>query len=90
MTLAWVVLALPLSDLAVVLAVLLLQGATELVVARNYALALVIVTPLALLVTQLAGPAIHRPLVRDSLVETALGVTIGVVAAVVTRPQQTR
>jgi predicted ferric reductase len=62
-----------------------LQGLTELVVTRNYGIALLFITPLALVLGQLADPRPTGPLLLDRLVETLLGVAIGTIAAVLTR-----
>jgi hypothetical protein len=56
LALAAALLALPLSTLATILVVVALQCVAELLVGRNYALALVAVTPLALLMVELAHP----------------------------------
>ena len=67
-----------------------LQAMVELVVVRNYGLALVFITPLALLSVQLANPEPVRELVTDRFVETLIGVTVGVLAALLTRSREAR
>jgi len=67
-----------------------LAGLTELVVTSNYALALVFVTPLALLLVRLAVPEPTGLLLRDRLVEILLGVGIGLHVAVATRERKPR
>jgi len=52
---------------------------TELVVGRNYAAALLFITPLALMMGQLVHTAPPGPLVRDRLLETVLGALVGAV-----------
>jgi hypothetical protein len=81
-TLAGVVLAavilvphLPVGALIVIVG--LLQFATELAVGRNYALAVVCLTPLALTMGTLAQPVGTWSLLHDRAIETVLGVLIG-------------
>jgi uncharacterized membrane protein YccC len=59
-------------------------------VTSNYALALVFVTPLALLLVRLAVPEPTGLLLRDRLVEILLGVGIGLHVAVATRERKPR
>ncbi|MCW2812464.1 MAG: Fusaric acid resistance protein [Friedmanniella sp.] len=56
------------------------QFGAELLVLRNYALALVCITPLALLMTTLGGAPDVPQLLWDRAVETLLGISVGVVA----------
>ncbi|MGA1836924.1 FUSC family protein [Herbiconiux sp. 11R-BC] len=58
--------------------VVVLQVGAELFVGRNYGLAMVFVTPLALLMTELAHPTGTAGLLLDRTVETVLGVAVGV------------
>lgn len=62
-----------------VLVIVVLQVLTELVVGRNYAVALLFITPLALMMGQLAHAAPTGPLLRDRLLETVLGAVVGAV-----------
>lgn len=62
-----------------VLVIGVLQVLTELVVGRNYAVALLFITPLALMMGQLAHPVAAGPLLRDRLFETVLGALVGAV-----------
>jgi hypothetical protein len=62
-----------------VLVIVVLQVLTELVVGRNYAVALLFITPLALMMGQLAHAAPVGPLLRDRLFETVLGALVGAV-----------
>lgn len=91
-TLVGVVVAAPLVfldlplPLVVVVAVLLQVGA-ELFVLRNYGLAMVFVTPLALLVVHAAQPAAPGALLQDRLTATVVGVVAGfAVLAALSRP----
>lgn len=69
------------DDVAVVVTVGLLQLLTELVVTRHYALALLAITPLALLMGQLAAPRPVGPLLLDRGVETVVGSLLGLAVA---------
>ena len=62
-----------------VLVIVVLQVLTELFVGRNYAVALLFITPLALLMGQLAHASPTVPLLRDRLLETVLGALVGAV-----------
>lgn len=66
-------LALHLPAIGIVLLVAALQIATEFVVGRNYGLALLCITPLALLMGELALPRPMGTLLVDRGVETAIG-----------------
>jgi hypothetical protein len=72
--------------LALVLVVTALQAAAELLVARHYGVALVFITPLALLLTQVADPLPAGALLESRIVETVLGVLVGLAVAVLTQP----
>ncbi|MCW3843613.1 FUSC family protein [Micromonospora yasonensis] len=72
-----VLLAPHLSAYATVLVVAVLQIVTELLVGRNYGLALLFITPMALLMGQLAVARPAGPLLFDRGVETAIGAVIG-------------
>lgn len=76
-------LALPLSPLATIVVVVALQMAAELVVGRNYGLTLAFVTPLALLMVELAHRTDELVLLRDRALETTIGVVVGVVATLI-------
>lgn len=76
------VLALDLPPLAVIALVVLLQGSAELFIGRNYGIAMVFVTPLALLMVHLAAPTPVSALLTDRVLETLVGVAVGTVVAV--------
>ncbi|QCC78622.1 FUSC family protein [Nocardioides daphniae] len=78
-------LAVELPTPALVAVVIALQGLAELLIGRNYALALVVVTPLALLMVHLVAPTSPRELLVDRAVETLLGVVVGVALGWLTR-----
>jgi hypothetical protein len=59
-------------------AIFVLQAGAELLVGRNYGLAMLCVTPLALLMGSLAQPAAAGVLLRDRAIETLLGAAIGI------------
>lgn len=70
-------LALDLGPVAIVVVVIALQFVTEVLVGRNYGLALLFITPLALLVGQLAVQRPTGPLLVDRGAETLIGVAVG-------------
>ena len=84
---AWAFFALDVRGLALVLLVVVLQAGAELLVGRNYALALVCVTPLALLMVHLVAPVPTRELLLDRGVETVIGVLVGVALGHLSRPR---
>ncbi|MFF5710599.1 FUSC family protein [Streptomyces sp. NPDC012756] len=71
------VLALGPGPVVLVLVIVLFEFLLEYVVARNYGLGVVFLTPLALLLTDLAAPAPAGALVRDRALSSALGVVVG-------------
>ncbi|WP_323960186.1 FUSC family protein [Arthrobacter sp. JZ12] len=75
-----------------VLVLIVLQFATEMFVIRHYALAMLFITPLALLMSELAAPAADTGmLLLDRLVETLIGVVVGVaVSLLVGDPRRSR
>ncbi|MFD9123402.1 FUSC family protein [Kitasatospora sp. NPDC059571] len=64
-----------------VLAIVLLEFLLEYVVVRNYGLGVVFLTPLALLLSDLAFPAPAESLVRDRLLASLLGIAVGLLCA---------
>jgi uncharacterized membrane protein YccC len=83
--LAALLLAQDLPGLALILVVVALQAAAELLVGRNYALALIAITPLALLMVHLVAPVPARVLLLDRGVETFIGVVVGLLVGWLTR-----
>jgi uncharacterized membrane protein YccC len=75
-------LALDLRGVALVLLIAVLQFVTELLVGRNYGLALLFITPLALLMGQTAHHVPARGLILDRGVETVVGSLVGVAVLV--------
>ena len=73
---AWPVLALRPTGLMLVVVIAALQIGAELLVGRNYALALLFITPLALAMGQLVSPAPLEPLLVDRAVETVIGFAV--------------
>lgn len=67
-----------------VLVMALCQFGAELYIARQYVLAQIFVTPLALVSTLLVAPAAPGTLLRDRIVETVIGAAVGI--AVVLAP----
>ena len=87
---AWLLLALDLTGTAAILAVGVLQALAELVVGRNYAFALLFITPLALLMGNVVHPVPTGSLLADRAVETVIGVAIGVTIGWIVRPRTER
>ncbi|MGN0065239.1 MAG: FUSC family protein [Nocardioides sp.] len=87
LVLAWALLSAEMPTLALICVVVALQAAAELWIGRNYALALVAVTPLALLMIHLMAPVPPGVLVVDRAVETVIGVAVGVALGWLTRPR---
>lgn len=75
--------SLPAVVVAVVVAAL--QAVTELLVGRHYGLALVVITPLSLLMVQLGHPQPVDALLWSRFAETLLGVVLGLAAALALR-----
>jgi hypothetical protein len=78
-----VLLSMQMLDWQLVVVALVLQFLVELFVARNYALAQLFVTPLALIMTEVAHPASPWLLIRDRGIETVIGATVGIALVVV-------
>ncbi|OZE89875.1 hypothetical protein CH298_12820 [Rhodococcoides fascians] len=71
----------PLTGLAVIVVLMVLQFAIEISVARNYGLAVTFITPLALLMGTISHPgALLGGIVVDRVVETAVGVALAFAA----------
>jgi hypothetical protein len=86
---AWLLLDLDLADAVVVIIAATLQALTELVIGRNYALALICITPLALLIVHLAAPVVPiNDLLKDRGLETVIGVSIGLVVGYGSRQRE--
>jgi len=83
--LAALLLAVDLADLVLILVITTLQAAAELLVGRNYALALVAITPLALLMVHLVSAVPAGALLLDRGVETVIGVAVGLLVGWLTR-----
>jgi hypothetical protein len=85
---AAVLLSFDLTGIAAILMVAALQVLSELFVGRNYSAALVFVTPLALMVIQLARAAPVHVLLRDRAIETIVGIAVAVVLTVATHDRR--
>lgn len=64
------------TGFALVALIAMLQFAIEVVVARNYALALVFITPSALIIATAAHASDPRPILEARLLDTVLGATV--------------
>lgn len=76
-------LALQLPPWAILVVAVAMQVGAELFVGRNYGIAMVFITPLALLMISLASPATPGMLLRDRVLETVIGVAVGTIVAIV-------
>lgn len=77
--------ALDLGPIPLIVVITLLQVGAELLVGRNYALALLAITPLALLMVHLVAPVPTGALLADRGIETVIGVLIGIGVGYLTR-----
>ena len=84
------VLALDPAPLALILIIAAAQLGAELLIGRNYALALLFITPLALSMVQLGHPLPVAQLVGDRMIETVLGVAVAIVITLATRERRQR
>ena len=74
----------PASTLVLVVVVVLLQVGAELFIGRNYAVTVVFVTPLALIMAQLAHPVDEFGMLRDRTLETLLGAAVALAISLTT------
>lgn len=81
---------LELPTLGLIAVVILLQGSAELLIGRNYGIAMLVVTPLALLMISLASPIAPETLVIDRVFETFIGSLIGTVVALISATMRTQ
>ncbi|MHB9848212.1 FUSC family protein [Streptomyces krungchingensis] len=79
--LAFGALAAHLEPVALTLLIVLLEFLLEYVVARNYALGVVFLTPLALLMSDLAAPAPPGELVLDRVLGSVVGIVVALLCA---------
>ncbi|REJ05147.1 FUSC family protein [Microbacterium bovistercoris] len=77
------ILALHLPPLAVILIAIAFQACAEMFVGRNYGIAMIFITPLALMMVELAAPSPVDVLLRDRMLETVIGVAAGTLIAVI-------
>ncbi|MFE6507350.1 FUSC family protein [Nocardioides sp. NPDC057767] len=87
---AAVLLSVSLPALVVAVVVAALQAVTELLVGCHYGLALVVITPLSLLMVQLGHPQPVDALLWSRFAETLLGVAVGLAAALALREVRRR
>lgn len=69
------------DPLVVALLVVLMQLGIELFLSRNYALGVLFITPMSMLLSDLAVPSSTFVLVRDRMAGVAFGITVGLAAA---------
>ncbi|MGO2751055.1 MAG: FUSC family protein [Pseudoclavibacter sp.] len=82
---AWLIMAVDLPPLVTIAVICVLQMCAELFVVRNYGLALVFVTPLALVMLDFAHPQPDLSLLLARIFETAIGVAVVIAAALLWR-----
>ncbi|WP_251153214.1 FUSC family protein [Cellulosimicrobium sp. Marseille-Q4280] len=87
--LAWPLLAAHLGFWATAAVVVVLQTVTEVVVGRHYGLAMLTITPMALLMTSLAHPAEPASLALDRALDTVVGAAVGLLAVVLLHARPT-
>lgn len=79
----WAILAQHPTFWVLVAAIVLFQFFTEVVIGFNYALGQITVTPMALLMTYLASPAVSSNMPVERVLDTILGAALGIVFAVI-------
>lgn len=85
-----VVLAMPLRQWHVVVLVIAFQFLAELFIGRNYSVALLFITPLALLMSQLAHRVEPGDLLQARAVETVIGAVCGLAVVYLSRSREER
>ena len=80
---------LELPIVALLVVVVVLQGVAELLIGRNYGVAMLAVTPLALLMISLANPIAPSILVVDRVFETFIGSLVGTLIALISARMRT-
>jgi hypothetical protein len=78
------------TGLALIATIAVLQFCIELFVPRNYAVAVVFITPVALLAGGAAASGPVGPVIRDRLVETLIGVALAVLSQYLVAPNAHR
>ncbi|MGP9843779.1 FUSC family protein [Brachybacterium sp. 107] len=76
-------LSFPAEPWQLVVWIVVLQFLAEMYVMRNYAFALLFITPLALLMVQLAHPQPVGPTLQARVLETAIGAVVGIAVVIV-------
>ncbi|MBJ7907464.1 FUSC family protein [Streptomyces sp. DSM 110735] len=69
------------SSLAIICLIIVFEFLLEYVVARNYGLGVVFLTPLALLLSELSSPVSAERLLHDRVVGSVIGISVGLVCA---------
>lgn len=86
--LAWPLLAAHLPFAATCAVVVALQVVTEIVVGRHYGLAMLTITPMALLMTSLGAAADPGTMALSRALDTVVGAALGVLAVVLVHPRR--
>ncbi|MBV7481925.1 FUSC family protein [Bordetella sp. BOR01] len=79
----WAILIQHPSFWVMVAAIVMFQFITEVIIGFNYALGQITVTPMALLMTQLASPIIYTGMPVERVLDTIVGAALGIVFALV-------
>ncbi|MBV2180385.1 MAG: FUSC family protein [Castellaniella sp.] len=83
-TLAWLLLIQQPPAWPIIVALVLLQLLTEIIIGVNYGLAQTLITPMALLMTHLAAPtAASAAMAPERVIDTILGAIVGMVIALI-------
>lgn len=85
---AWPLLAADLPFAVTCVVVVALQVVTELVVGRHYGLAMLTITPMALLMTSLGSTVDPAGVAASRALDTVLGAVVGVLAVVLVHPRR--
>ena len=90
--LCWIMLSISKAPLSIVVSIIILQFIIEMLVVRNYALAVIFITPLTVLLTEAANPLILNPnmLVYVRFWDIALGSMLGAVGGWVIHHERIR
>ncbi|MBO9665920.1 MAG: FUSC family protein, partial [Bdellovibrio sp.] len=90
--LCWVILSVANTPLSICVSIITLQFIIEMLVLRNYGLAVIFITPMTILLTEAGRPLIHDPnlLIETRFWDIALGSAIGAVGGWVIHHEKLR
>ena len=84
----WILLITHPTTWLLIAAVAVLQVITELFVTRNYGVAVIAITPMALILTYLGSPGPIEPLIIDRIIETGIGAAVSMLLLLVIHPMR--